>query len=148
MEVSLNKTTDKPTTAEGVTKKEFKKGDPFLPIPNGEYLVVADRFEEKESKAGNTYINASFKVAEGEHKGRLLWDTFMVSGSTKAVEIGKKKADELCKASGRANGFKDLHEDFSFLGSLNGRELIAKVGTQEAANGYAAKNKVIGYKSE
>lgn len=49
----------------------------FSPIPNGSYLMVATAGKvtpAEQSSNGSAYYAVTFKVHEGEHKGRLVWD--------------------------------------------------------------------------
>lgn len=48
--------------------------DDFKPLPAGEYVAVADRGElTTVGQKGTPSYKLTFRVAEGEHAGRLLW---------------------------------------------------------------------------
>ncbi len=60
-------------------------------LPDGPLEVIASASEMRESKSGNaTYLEVELEVVGGDHRGRRLWDRFMMTHQTseKAVEIG------------------------------------------------------------
>lgn len=62
--------------------------DSFEPIPNGTYVcTVAGVQQVKSSKKGTPGTKVTFRIAEGEHKGRQVWETFW--HSPKALKLLK-----------------------------------------------------------
>ena len=44
-------------------------------LPNGPYILAVTSVEKKRSEAsGNDYLGWEYKVAEGKHKGKKVWD--------------------------------------------------------------------------
>ena len=116
----------------------------YSPIPDGDYLVTFDRVSEQATKNGTgSYVKASFKVGEGDYKGRLLFNNFLINHSNpKAAQIGKEQLSKCLKAMGIVNGFEGIGNDATQLESFVGKELIVKVGTEAGTNGYADRNKI------
>lgn len=55
----------------------------FEPVPEGEYLCVVSRVDEKETQAGDTMWGIGLEILEGEHKGRLIFDNLVFVASCK-----------------------------------------------------------------
>lgn len=76
------------------------------PIPAGEYRVAVTATEQTPTKNGDgMYVNATFEILEGEHKGRRLWHKFHFwNKSDRAVKISKELMASLMHAAvGHAN---------------------------------------------
>ena len=121
----------------------------YAPLPDGEYLVTVDRVSEGPSKDGLSYsIKASFKVPEGDHKGRLIFNNFLMNHQNRAknyqdaVKAGKDNLDKMLKALGVSGGFAGVGNDASQISEFIGKELIVSVTTQKGRNGYPDTNKV------
>jgi len=72
-------------------------------VPPGRYEAVASASEMRRSRNGNaTYLEVELELTAGEHRGRRLWDRFMMEHSTsgRAVELGRRKLASLCRAVG------------------------------------------------
>jgi Protein of unknown function (DUF669) len=55
------------------------KGSTFDPIPEGRYNVVVDKAELTTAKdSGNAMIKTTLKITDGDFKGRLVWDNFVL----------------------------------------------------------------------
>ena len=55
------------------------KGSTFDPIPEGRYTVTVDKAELTTTKdSGNPMIKVTLKIVEGDNKGRLAWDNFVL----------------------------------------------------------------------
>ena len=83
-------------------------------LPDGPLEVIASASEMRESKSGNaTYLEVELEVVGGDHRGRRLWDRFMMTHQTseKAVEIGRTRLASLCRAVGNPapGDSSDLH---------------------------------------
>lgn len=104
----------------------------FEPLNEGDYLVSMNRIEEKTTRNGGTMLSVSFKVEEGESKNRLIFDSFMVSGSSKkALEISKERISKYLKAIGINGGLEGIGNDYSKLSNFTGTPFIAHVKVKE-----------------
>jgi hypothetical protein len=55
------------------------KGSSFDPIPEGRYNVVVEKAELTAAKdSGNPMIKVTLKILDGDSKGRLAWDNFVL----------------------------------------------------------------------
>lgn len=126
---------------------------PFEPLSPGNYVVALDRVMDKSgknTKPGNAgpakYIDLSFKVTEGEHKGRLIFNTrfFYDNVSPKAVQISNEQAGKLLAAMGVSGGIEALDNDLHALEDYVGKEIVAKVDTEYPA-GFNARNVIKGF---
>jgi hypothetical protein len=124
------------------------KGKPFEPISPGNYVITLDRVMDREGKnvkpgmsGPAKYLDLSFKVAEGEHKGRLIFGTrfFYDNVSPKAVEISNEKANKLLNAMGVNGGLDALGSDLHAIEDYVGKEVVAKVDV-EYPQGFKARN--------
>ena len=141
--MSIGTATQGSTTGAGMgAKKEF------LPLSPGNYVVKLDRVQDKvgkNTKPGNAgpakYLDLVFKVSEGEHKDRLIFNTrfFYDNVSPKAVQISDEQAGRLLNAMGIAGGIEALDGDLHAIEDYVGKELIAKVDV-EYPQGYSARN--------
>jgi hypothetical protein len=71
-------------------------------LPEGPYEVIAIESEMRQARNGNgTYLEVEFEIVSGEHRGRRLWDRFMMEHvNPKAVGMGRLKLASLCRAVG------------------------------------------------
>ena len=71
------------------------------PLPDGEYNVVINDADYKETKNGNGYyVSVEFEVYEGEHSSRRVWSNYsLVNSNPKAQEIGEQQFAKLCLAA-------------------------------------------------
>ena len=74
----------------------------FDPIPGGKYLAIITESEFKPTKNGTgQYLQFTFQVIEGDHKGRLLWARLNLenpNGTT--VKIARAELSAICRAVG------------------------------------------------
>ena len=94
----------------------------YSPLPPGEYhVLVTDSQIRKNPNNGTQDLQFTLKVTDGEHAGRLIFDTFRLwSTSQKAVEYAKRKLHTMATAAhlpGRINDSAELH----------GKQMIVKV---------------------
>jgi hypothetical protein len=77
----------------------------FAPIPEGEYPIIIDDAEVKETRDGTgEYINAKLKILGGDYDGRILFTMFNIkNNNVKAVEIGLSQLKTFCRLSGRGD---------------------------------------------
>ena len=106
----------------------------YDPLPDGSYTVQLDKAEVKSTKNNDGfYLACSFKVSDGEHKTRLVWDNFMLSssnGRAKGVQVGLSRLDKMLKSIGVYGGFESLGNDGSQIEQFSGRELIIKTSIE------------------
>lgn len=74
----------------------------FKPIPSGNYNVILDETEMKDTKSGTgQYINCKFKVLGGEYEGKFLFHMFNIKNDNpKAVEIGLQQLKAFMECAG------------------------------------------------
>lgn len=135
--------------------KEKKSYDP---IPENEYLLRATRFEETKTKNGKgTMVKAGFEVVNGDHKGRLVFENFLVEHtSPMAQKIGIERLENYLKAVGVDDGLEGLGHDRTQLADYTEIPFIAKVVIEEGSEYTAAdgstrmgkdRNKIVSFKA-
>jgi hypothetical protein len=72
------------------------------PIPAGKYLAVITESEMKPTKAGGgKYLQLTFQVIDGEHKGRLVWARLNLENKSEmTVKIARGELSAICRAVG------------------------------------------------
>ena len=110
-----------------------------LPLPEGKYNAVITDSEMRTTKAGTGhYLNFTWEITSGEHRGRKVWANYNVDNpNEKAVEIAKRDLASVCTAMGK-DGFEDSQD-------LHFHEIEVLVKIREASNGYPASNEIRGY---
>ena len=139
---------------EAATTEGFTKGE-FQPLEEGDYLLRMNRFEIKECKGGRM-VSVGFQVVNGDAKGRLVFDNFLVEHtSDKAQEIGQERLGNYLKSVGVDGGVDGIAHDYNkiedylelpFIGTLkieDEREYTAKDGSTKTAK---AQNKIKAFK--
>jgi hypothetical protein len=85
----------------------------FSALPAGQYVVIATASEEKVTKAGTgKYLQITFEVMDGTHKGRKLWARLNLwNPNQTAVDIAQRELKGICMAVGvpRPNDSAELH---------------------------------------
>ena len=85
----------------------------FDPIPAGKYLAAITESEMKPTKNGSgSYLQLTFTVLEGEHKGRVLWARLNLNNpNATAVKIARSELSAICHAVGvmQPRNSVDLH---------------------------------------
>ena len=109
------------------------------PLPEGTYKAVITDSEMRATRAGTGhYLNFTWEITSGEHRGRKVWANYNVDNpNEKAVEIAKRDLASVCTAMGK-DGFEDSQD-------LHFHEIEVLVKIREASNGYAASNEIKGY---
>ena len=124
---------------------EKKKYDP---VPEGTYSVRLDKAEVTATKLNDGfYLATSFKVTEGDHLNRLIFENFMLSssnpGSQKGVNVGTDRLNKMLKSIGVYGGFESLGNDGSQVEQFKGRDLILDVGIDpQTGTKYNPRNKI------
>jgi hypothetical protein len=86
----------------------------FEPVPAGKYLAVITESEMKPTKSGTgSYLQLTFAIIEGNHKGRLLWARLNLDNPNPVAErIAKAELSAICRAVGvmTPTDSADLHD--------------------------------------
>lgn len=74
----------------------------FDPVPAGKYLAVVTESELKPTKSGTgNYLQLTFEIIDGPHKGRLLWARLNLDNpNATAVAIARAELSAICRAVG------------------------------------------------
>lgn len=74
----------------------------FGAIPAGKYLAAITHSEMKDTKGGTgRYLELTFEVLEGEHKGRKVWARLNLENPNQlAVQIARGELSAICRAVG------------------------------------------------
>lgn len=117
--------------------------DDFAPLPDGTYDVEAVDAEVKSKPdTGAKFISTTLRVIAGDFEGRRIFTNITVaSQNPKALVMGRKLLASLCNAIGMPVGF----ELKNVLDLLN-VPVKAVVYTQDANNGYPARNGIRTFK--
>jgi hypothetical protein len=113
----------------------------FDPLPAGKYKAVITESEEKPTKAGTgSYIQFTFEVLEGDHKGRKLWARLNLNNpNPQAVEIAKGDLSAMCKAVG-VKHLKDTQQ-------LHDLPMVIKVSAKMDQQAGEVRNEIKGYEA-
>jgi hypothetical protein len=112
----------------------------FEPIPQGEYVVMAEEAQVKSTKSGGgEYIHVKFTVLSGAYEGRKLFEMFNIKNeNVKAVEIGLSKLKSFLVCAGVQNMVLDD------VAKLEGKTVIAVV--KNKTDSYGEKNTIQAFK--
>lgn len=112
---------------------------PFDVIPAGWYRAFITGSEVKPTAAGNgRYIEFTWKILDGEHEGRVIWDRLnVVNENAQAKEIAERALSAICHATGVLK--------MQFTDQLHFKPCLIKL-TVKKQSGYEDKNEVRGYK--
>tara|TARA_R110002012_G_scaffold221949_1_gene393426 strand:- start:31 stop:501 length:471 start_codon:yes stop_codon:yes gene_type:complete len=118
----------------------------FSLIPADWYRCAITGSEERPTKSNlsnpddnSSYLNLTIQILEGDYTGRLVWDSLNLKNKSEtAVQIAQSTLSSICKSVGvnSPQNSSDLHD----------KPLMVKIGIEPEQNGYAAKNKPVGYK--
>jgi hypothetical protein len=119
---------------EGFNATTVEVFDPFGPVPENVYRLMITKAELKPNRAETgRVIELEFRVVDGPHEGRRLWERFDYGGADeKAVKKGRARLATLCRAVG-------LPEPGD-TENLVGKHVVAKVGVLPARDGFEARN--------
>ena len=72
------------------------------PIPAGKYTAVITETEMKPTKAGGgKYLQLTFQIVDGDHKGRLVWARLNLENKSEmTVKIARGELSAICRAVG------------------------------------------------
>ena len=98
----------------GFDAREVEPEVGFEPVPAGKYLAVITGSEMKQTKSGaGQYLELTFQVIDGPHKGRNLWARLNLDNpNDTAVRIARGELSAICRAVGvmTPNDSTELHD--------------------------------------
>ena len=111
-------------------------------LPAGEYLALITESEFKPTKNGvGQYLQLTFQILEGAHKGRLLWARLNLDNpNATTVKIARAELSAICRAVG-VMAPKDSAE-------LHNLPLTIKVGHKKRDDTGELTNVIKGYESK
>ncbi len=86
----------------GFNANQVEPATEYEPIPPGKYAAVVTASEMRPTKSGNgSFLELTFEVVEGEHKGRKVWTRLNLDNpNAVAVKIARGELSSLCRAVG------------------------------------------------
>jgi uncharacterized protein DUF669 len=122
-------------------EQEWKGGGGML--PEGEYIAVIDRSDEKPNKKGTGMVlELEFQVIEGQHAGATVRNWLSLQNpEPKTVQIARAELAAICKAVGVLKPYstRQLH-DIPLVIRIKHRERKDKPGTVSTEiTGYKAR---------
>ena len=131
----------------GFNANDVDPASDFEPIPAGQYSAVIVESEVKPTRNGTgNYLQLTFEIIDGPHKGRLLWSRLNLDNpNATAVKIARAELSAICRAVGvmAPNDSVELH-DLPLVISVKCRK---RSDTSEITNeikGYQKKEGVSG----
>lgn len=115
------------------------KESSFDPIPPGVYNVVVAESEETSTKTFDKRLKMTLTVTDGDFAGRKIFDSMMLTGNEKAVQIGRGRIKSLLKCGGKSLDIKGPAD-------LIGIEVAASVKIQKGTDGYDDRNSISSFK--
>jgi len=80
---------------------EAKQTPNYSALPKGTYTVVVSSADVKETKSGGHALNVAYKVAAGEHEGRLVFDFLNIQNkSPEAQRIAHERLKTIMWSTG------------------------------------------------
>ncbi|MEX2672882.1 MAG: DUF669 domain-containing protein [Phycisphaeraceae bacterium] len=129
---------------DGFDARQVDPATSLDPLPAGKYVAVVSDSQMKPTKNANgSYLELTFDVIEGEHKGRKAWARLNLHNpSEAAVKIARAELSAICRAVGvmQPRDSVELHN----LPLVIAVKLKRREDTGELANeikGYEAKPK-------
>ena len=99
-------------------------------LPPGQYVAQIIDGEAKKTQAGDDMVTLTWIVLEGEHSGKTVFDTLMVTGNPKAIEMRNEKKKAMGKAMNIPNPYS--YED---IGDILQKPCIIEVCHKAGTNG-------------
>ena len=86
----------------GFNANDVDPASDFEPIPAGQYSAVIVESEVKPTRNGTgNYLQLTFEIIDGPHKGRLLWSRLNLDNpNATAVKIARAELSAICRATG------------------------------------------------
>lgn len=123
----------------GFNAANIEPSTPMDVLPAGKYLAMAIASELKETKNGTgEYLQITFEVLDGTHKGRKIFERLNIRNSNKTAEdIAQRALSALCHAVGviELDDSDQLHD----------KPVILDVSVDPAKGEYSASNRIKGY---
>lgn len=98
----------------GFNANDVDPASDFEPIPAGQYPAVIVESEVKPTRTGTgNYLQLTFEIIDGPHKGRLLWSRLNLDNpNATAVKIARAELSAICRAVGvmAPNDSVELHD--------------------------------------
>tara|TARA_B100000953_G_C18030250_1_gene422885 strand:+ start:1259 stop:1699 length:441 start_codon:yes stop_codon:yes gene_type:complete len=112
----------------------------FTPLPPGDYEVIVDDSDFRDTKSGNgRYLHLELSVVSEEGKGRKIFDNLNLENpNPTAVEIAQRQLASLVRACGKVQ-IKDSSE-------LHNIPIVANITIRPGTNGYDDSNDVKYYR--
>lgn len=129
---SVGADTDNGGLVFNLTDVQEDKG--FEVLPKGDYNAVVDELEFGDSASGNPMITAKFKITDGEHADRVLFDYWVLAGKGAEFGLGKLKKF-LTRITPEADLTAFNPEQFAEDGIAIGRELVLSVRVTKQKKG-------------
>jgi len=116
-------------------------GGSYDPIPEGEYQLMCEEDEQRQTKAGTGYyIRAKFRVLGPTNANRVIFMNFNTHNpSSKAEEIGRRQLAGWAQACGNPNA--------SDSDQLVNVPFSANVGIEKGSGDYGPQNIITGFKA-
>lgn len=106
-------------------------------VPKGTYSCIVESCNLLETKAGGKRVEVTYKIVEGEHQNRRVWDSLnVVHTNPKVVDIGLKGIKRLATAlgiSGKISSPSDL---------ATGDKIVSLTIDVQSSEGYGDQNVV------
>ena len=120
---------------------ESNAGMEYEPLPEGWYLVTAIDEEVKTTKTEDgKYIQITFEILEGKHKGRRLIERYnYINDNGMAVEMARKALATLAQATGMKGDMIDTSQ-------ILRRPVAVNVKISPAKGNYGPQNRIVTYK--
>ena len=113
----------------------------YSALPAGDYICQATDSEMKDTKAGNgQYLQITFEVLDGDHKGRKIWDRLnLVNPNQTAVDIAQRQLASLARSCGV--------QKVADSSVLHGIPVTLKVKIRKGTDQFDDSNDVVSYKA-
>jgi hypothetical protein len=111
----------------------------FAPIPAGQYPVIVDSSEFRDTKAGDgRYLHLELSIVDGPSKGRKIFDNLNLENKNPtAVDIAQRQLASLVRACGKVK--------ISDSAELHNIPVSATLAVRKGTNGYEDSNDVKSY---
>lgn len=111
-------------------------------LPDGTYTVIVDEAEVKTTSNGiGQYIKVKFRVTDGPHSGRPIWEQFNIKNqNAQAVQIGLGQLKGFMRAFGypNPNRLESTAELLGLKGTVKTKQKTDDYGTKAEIKGYGA----------
>ena len=119
--------------------ENIEPSTPYEALPKGKYTAIATASEMKPTKNGlGEYLQITFEVVEGEHKGRKVFERLNIKNANRQAEdIAQRQLSALCRAVGvmRPRDSEELHD----------KEVGIELVIEEGDGKYSAQNRIKSY---